>query len=705
MCRNGRLRMPLFPVLSRTTLTLLALFVISPGTAHGSGKAKQKKKGAAKPGVARNIPPPPAPAPRPPDAPTSKPPAKGLSPEDARRLKMLLAQREAQRKKDLEMAMGLGSQRSRAAAHSGRAEAKVVLEPGYLPRGVHPFFDLSVSTPVGRIKIFNNVEGKRAAAIRDLVTSAEGFLLWLDAESGNIQAMSPNGLQFEFSVGGNSVIRHLLRDSMGSIWFFGDASYGRVAMEPSASGGDPRSLGIHSRTSHNRECMAPGVGPGCVALGTAGEVGGFTEAHRFSLKDGEQTRFTEIEAGELPSAAIWDERMRSFVAIRPDKDEYVLFGQREVMDGGLPAGSRPQGLALDPAGHVWITLANRNQVAVLDAMTQTIRYLPPVPGAGGFLAPHGIALGPDGNMWATTASGIVRIKPNGEMTPPYRLPRDMTAVDIWPSKDGRMFFSLANQAGIGAITAVPQSRVPAPGSSAPRTGEESKAPMTSVPAPRKALPKLSRADRYKRQDEWNRKADEIYEARIAQERLDGLTGQNLLGEHLQGEGTAPAEDKDDSVSGPSNPRGEMKAPLAPTTPEAEAGPTPADRLNDLRVFLRPRALEHIYAAHGPWKNMAKSQFAECHDSPEAIERLIATGMENAGVIGSVIDAYGRQYTLCRSEETLWYHERGFSRGGRSFPDRFHPTHLFVVVTMEYGNGVEDEPDHVVLTAYPVSRNW
>jgi hypothetical protein len=66
----------------------------------------------------------------------------GLSAEDAQRLKLLLAQREVQRKKDLEAALGLAPPPSKSTRDSRKAEAKSVLEPGYLPNGVHPFFDL-----------------------------------------------------------------------------------------------------------------------------------------------------------------------------------------------------------------------------------------------------------------------------------------------------------------------------------------------------------------------------------------------------------------------------------------------------------------------------------------------------------------------------------------------------------------------------------
>lgn len=692
--------MSLHPGFSRSTYTLLALALMASGFVHGSGKAKPKKRGAKPPVAPANppLPPPPGPGARPTATPASRPPAKmGLSAEDAQRLKLLLAQREVQRKKDLEAALGLAPPPSKSTRDSRKAEAKSVLEPGYLPNGVHPFFDLSTANAVGSIKIFNLGAGARST--RCLVSSSEGLLLWLGGEPGKINAMTPNGMQFEISPEGSSVCLHLLRDSMGRIRYFGDRSYGTLHFPDPPPDSDPRGLGLFWKHFNYGKYMDPGAVPVCVAAGEAGQIAGFTETKRFIIKADGSSNHVEIEPGEAPSAAIWDGKLKAVAAIRPDKDEYVLFGEHLVMDGPLPGEGRPHGLAVDGLGRIWITLPNKNQVKVLDSASGANWHFPAEPGEGEFLAPRGIALGPDGNMWVTVASGIIRIKPDGAMTPPYRLPQGMTALDIWPSDDGRMFFSLTDKAGIGAITALPQSRM-SRSVSAPLAHEESKAPRTSVYVPRPPRPRLSRSDRHKRLDEWQRKADEIFEARMAQERLDGLADQSLLGEQGQGRMTEPEEGKEAPPRGMETPKGESKAPVV-----VEPGPSPSERLNDLRVYLRPRALEHIHATHGPWKNMEKSQFAECHGSPEAIERLIAQGMEDSGAIGSVVDAYGRQYTLCRSEETLWYRERGFSRGGRSFPARYHATHLFVVVTIAYDNGVEDDADHVVLTAFPVSRNW
>ena len=71
-------------------------------------------------------------------------------------------------------------------------------------------------------------------------------------------------------------------------------------------------------------------------------------------------------------------------------------------------------------------------------------------------------------------------------------------------------------------------------------------------------------------------------------------------------------------------------------------------------------------------------------------------METARAIGRVVDAYGRAYTLCRSDETLWY---------RSWNGNFYPTRRYVVVTVAYDSEGDDGWEHLVLTAYPVSDQW
>jgi hypothetical protein len=59
------------------------------------------------------------------------------------------------------------------------------------------------------------------------------------------------------------------------------------------------------------------------------------------------------------------------------------------------------------------------------------------------------------------------------------------------------------------------------------------------------------------------------------------------------------------------------------------------------------------------------------------------------------DSYGRYYTLCQRRGTDWY------RTGAGW----EATDLFVVVTDRYYNEAVGDYDHVVITAYPVSKDW
>jgi len=97
-------------------------------------------------------------------------------------------------------------------------------------------------------------------------------LLWLGGEPGKINAMTPNGMQFEISPEGSSVCLHLLRDSMGRLWYLGDRSYGRILFPDPPPDSDPRGLGLFWKHFNYGKYMDPGAVPVCVAAGEAGRA-------------------------------------------------------------------------------------------------------------------------------------------------------------------------------------------------------------------------------------------------------------------------------------------------------------------------------------------------------------------------------------------------------------------------------------------------
>jgi hypothetical protein len=82
---------------------------------------------------------------------------------------------------------------------------------------------------------------------------------------------------------------------------------------------------------------------------------------------------------------------------------------------------------------------------------------------------------------------------------------------------------------------------------------------------------------------------------------------------------------------------------------------------------------------------------------EALDELIAQGIEEAGprCWGAVTDSDGRYDTLCQRRGTDWHLTR----------DGWEPTDPFVVVSDRYYNPAVDDFDHVVVTAYPISKDW
>jgi hypothetical protein len=89
----------------------------------------------------------------------------------------------------------------------------------------------------------------------------------------------------------------------------------------------------------------------------------------------------------------------------------------------------------------------------------------------------------------------------------------------------------------------------------------------------------------------------------------------------------------------------------------------------------------------------KSQFHASLGTPEQLEAFLAKGVADAMEVGRVTDCWGRCYTLCRHPDTGRYNSWG----------RFRETDRFAVVTIPYLNEEDGEYDHIVVTAYPISK--
>jgi hypothetical protein len=127
-----------------------------------------------------------------------------------------------------------------------------------------------------------------------------------------------------------------------------------------------------------------------------------------------------------------------------------------------------------------------------------------------------------------------------------------------------------------------------------------------------------------------------------------------------------------------------------------APPNAVDRLADMEVNLAPGATRHILREHGANSQRHKSRFAPRFQAKDALERLIARGLEEAGAIAKVkvTDAYGRYATLCKMNSQVgWYNAYG----------HLVPTKTFLVITEKIE--ADGYVEHDIRTAYPVSDQW
>ena len=88
-----------------------------------------------------------------------------------------------------------------------------------------------------------------------------------------------------------------------------------------------------------------------------------------------------------------------------DGDDAAAVGQTPLGVQGTGAGQleRPQGVAVDAAGNVWVSDKDNNRVLEYDSSGKVLRELPSGIADGQVSSPRGIAVAPNGNVWVAEA--------------------------------------------------------------------------------------------------------------------------------------------------------------------------------------------------------------------------------------------------------------------------------------------------------------
>jgi hypothetical protein len=565
-----------------------------------------------------------------------------------------------------------------------------VIDPMVFEAGRHPFFLVDPAEDTGHFQIFHNSTAVDPG-FHHVVRTKEGFMFWLGDRGNVLHVMTADGGYWRSSLPGNNTRYYsLVKHDDGRIAFFGDRNNGWFTTELVLRGWNGKDLPLEISPWSKGQCRLA-AGPMCAIVPPGRSPMGVTAANLFAMdhdnRDQHICNHCHPSAG--PVAAAWCEPMQTMAAVQEGRDGMLTWrpgqGTLDIID--LPEGSRPRGIAADPRHRLWVTLPGLDQLMVVtfdeSSSVETRSFT--VKGSDGLKpsGPGSIALGPDGNMWTTfeKSKEIVRMTPDFAITS-YPVPGNLTPLDISSSGDGRMFFRVAENHRLYAIKVFPAKEEKA----ATAEGKD-EAPAAAAagagPRARVVRRKPSREERHRRLDKSIRLAEARYQARLKWESDGAGPLKPMVGEAPSAAGAAGAPE----------PAMEAAVPVPVT-----AGLRPHERLQEIGFFLGRAASEHIFNCHAYGKMAGKSQFNAAYGTREALDEIIAKGIEEAGPRGwgaIMTDSYGRYYTLCQRRGTDWY------RTGAGW----EATDLFVVVTDRYYNEAVGDYDHVVITAYPVSKDW
>ena len=266
------------------------------------------------------------------------------------------------------------------------------------------------------------------------------------------------GQSREFRLPMNARPVGLLADSGGGVWFAasGLAFVGR--QDP--GGGKPKEFAIPAIRTAYAAFPAPWAlardprgGDLWFTVHSDGIVGrlprGAEPVHR-----GFAVREIKLGAAKLrPDGIAADGRGGIWVA-EPGGDQLARIGQADgaVTPLPLPTGSRPRGVAAGPDGAIWVTLFGTHQLLRLDPLTLHTRSWPMPSGQGS--SPYAVAVAASGTVWVAEFMGdtIVRFDPGTERMTALALPTPRSRVRaLTVDAEGRVWYAGSASGRLGVI--------------------------------------------------------------------------------------------------------------------------------------------------------------------------------------------------------------------------------------------------------------
>jgi hypothetical protein len=537
---------------------------------------------------------------------------------------------------------------------------------------IHPFF--AAQSGSGAVDLrWLDLDAGAAGSPRCLVSCQEDPLLYLAADGSMRWGVSVTGETFSLDPAGDHGFLGMAVDAGGRIWTL-DASQMQVIVHQRGRHDD---LPRRRRTSTHGLDLAH-YGP-LLAL-SPDRLGGMNLVFRHGLirarLDGNGVLFhtNHFGAGVQLSHAVAARNGKTFGLAFANRSRVVLWSTRPdhpqtAMD--LPPDTRVGGMALGPDGRIWFSYSGKGGAGfgALDPAAETCEWIK-VPDLTAGAEPRDLgelaAGAADKGVWYCDGGGRIgqiRWETDRWACQEFELAPGDHPLSLTPGHDGRMLFTLAGKTRIGSIRVAP-----------PATGEakEARQATAAAPAPARATARIP--DRLRREAAFQR------DQRTATQAGESKGPESASG---AGAGFDPGDGKRPAAS-------RIPAGGAGTAKPAARDPWALLRAN--HVLLTPARLQHIVAAHGPGRDVDKSQFARGYDTAEAILDLLARGLDDSGAIGRIRcgGLRGGFKTLCRVPEVGLYNTGS---------EWLH-TDWFVVVS----NLAMDGVTHEVVTAYPVAPN-
>ena len=516
---------------------------------------------------------------------------------------------------------------------------------------IHPFFETRAGEPVGAVTYFQAKGLGRLAGEPGQVAAGRGQILaWLSSDRKTAHFTTATGARYALDSRPGSEFTAITVDSRDQLHLFSTTGTTVVPLKQILDGNDSQDLFEYDR------CL-PGK---LLAIATDGELGYWISSpdqyhfiSHFSTGivfepfpngecglTGSGNRMIAAPQAQMGPARLW------FADPARDSVQVLVNGSGQPPGTiPLPKGSRARGLAEAADGAVWCTLSGLGSLVRIDPASAAdpgdwkLSFFPLAEGKDTVRTPHAIVRGEDGNLWFTDPlAGIIgRATADGAITE-FPLGPGVRPLELIPSGEGRMYFTVAGQDRIGAIrtVAVPADEAREAGAGDGKAGAgEGKAGAGAGFESAPYRPRPQRAKPLTRQERWERAW-----------RVEHLAGEeaggNLESKPDPGDGKA-AESKEPSWSEVAGriPVFEARQELPP--PAAGEAPSARHRLAAMGVTLQSGTVECILAKHGWGRNAAKSQFAEAFSTAEGFEEMLAAGLAKVR-IGQDIDADGRFLT-------------------------------------------------------------